>query len=72
MRTDYLGYPLTGWYPAKVRPARSGLYIVGSDAMSVMMTWDGRYWRNALGKPLFTRISWRGVRVDPEQFYLDH
>jgi hypothetical protein len=67
MRADYLGYPLTDWYPAKVRPARRGLYIVGSDSMSVMMYWCGRGWRNAMGKIVYTRISWRGVDGEPKR-----
>jgi len=62
----YLGYPLTPWYPPDVKPVRKGLYIVGSDRLSVMMYWDGRGWRNGLGKVLYKRISWRGVDGEPK------
>ena len=62
----YMGYPLTDWYPAKVKPVRKGLYIVGSDQLSVMMYWCGKYWRNAMGKPVYSRISWRGVDGEPK------
>jgi hypothetical protein len=59
--TEYLGYALTDWFPAKITPARKGLYIVGSNDLSVMMYWNGRGWRNALGKLMYSRIAWRGI-----------
>ena len=62
----YLGYPLTPWYPPDVKPVRKGLYIVGSDRLSVMMYWDGRYWRNGIGRVVFAAIAWRGVDGEPK------
>ena len=62
----YLGYPLTPWYPPAVKPVRRGLYIVGSDQLSVMMYWDGRRWRNGIGRVVFSAIAWRGVDGEPK------
>lgn len=62
----YMGYPLTPWYPPSVKPVRKGLYIVGSDQLSVMMCWDGRYWRSAMGKLYTAVFSWRGVDGEPK------
>lgn len=58
----YLGYWLTPWYAPDVRPVRVGLYVVGSDKLSVMNYWDGRQWLRGDNTPAEHQdVCWRGV-----------
>ena len=50
----------TPWFPPEVKPVHHGLYVVGSDELSVLMRWDGKYWRNAVGNKWKIPLSWRG------------
>jgi len=63
----YLGYPLTPWYPPSVKPVRKGLYIVGSDKLSVMSEWNGKQWISGNGKPMWGQCCcWRGIAGEPK------
>jgi len=67
--TQYKGYPLTSWYPPNIKPVRAGLYIIGSDELSVMSIWDGKQWCYALVPDVRHAIqkhSWRGVAGQPK------
>lgn len=62
-RETYLGYPLTDWYLPTQKPVRKGLYIVGSNQLSVMLEWNGKEWVNGYKQPFkYQNLSWRGVK----------
>lgn len=62
----YLGHPLTNWYPPHIKPVRVGLYIVGSDDLSAMMTWNGRWFVSADGRTKLRGLCWRGIAGEPK------
>lgn len=63
----YLGYPLTPWYPPSVKPVRKGLYIIGSDYLSVLSEWNGKKWVRPDKKPMSNQDwSWRGIAGEPK------
>jgi len=56
------GLTLTDWFPSHIKPVRNGLYIIGSDSLAVMSTWNGKEWIRGNGTPLPSQdICWRGV-----------
>ncbi len=50
----------TPWFPADIKPVHKGLYIVGSDALAVMLEWDGEKWRSANKAAYLDHTAWRG------------
>ena len=64
---SYMGYPLTDWYPPNIKPVREGLYEVGSDELSVLVTWNGKEWIRGNGTALpLQEVCWRGLKLGDE------
>ena len=60
-------YGVTRWYPFWVKPERVGLYEIGSDFLSVLCSWDGKWWVRADGKRLPDQeVCWRGLAREPK------
>ena len=67
--SKYKGHPLTDWFPPQIKPVRTGLYIVGSDYLSVMAHWDGKQWCYSVRPEVRNAIQdfcWRGVDGQPD------
>ena len=64
---SYMGYPLTDWYPPNIKPVREGLYEIGSDELSVLVTWNGKEWIRGNGTALpLQQVCWRGLKLGDE------
>lgn len=51
----------TPWFPPEVKPVRKGDYVIGSDLLHVMQTWDGKCWRRGNGSVAPEQdLCWRG------------
>lgn len=51
----------TPWFPPEVKPVHEGDYVVGSDNIHVMQTWDGKRWRRGNGSVAPEQdLCWRG------------
>jgi len=64
---SYKGHPVTDWYPPNIKPVREGLYEVGSDELSVLVTWNGKEWIRGDGTALpLQEVCWRGLKLEYE------
>lgn len=73
--------PITGWYPASIKPVRKGAYLVrthdGDDPC--LLFWSGLEWGYPDGVPAMQSlcVEWCGLSFDPsdakhaEADYLD-
>ena len=58
---------MTEWFHPSVKPVREGLYVVGSDLLSVKVWWDGREWIRGDGSALPDQeVCWRGLLKEVE------
>lgn len=54
-------HEVTPWFPPEVKPVYEGDYVVGSDLLHVMQTWDGKCWRRGNGSVAPEQdLCWRG------------
>ena len=59
---SYGGYPLTQWFPYSVKPYRKGWYVAGSAKWHSLMKWDGKKWRNSVGRAIKDQnLGWCGI-----------
>ena len=55
----------TPWFPPEVKPVHKGLYVIGSDALSIMNEWNGKQWVRGDGSPsIWQDVPWRGWTGD--------
>ena len=51
----------TSWFSPDVKPVYEGLYVVGSDDLSIMQEWNGKQWVRGDGSPAgWQEVPWRG------------
>jgi hypothetical protein len=66
---DSIDWPMTEWYPKKVKPTRPGLYEVeetGKNAWKRHAEWDGENWINQWDNTIMKIKQWRGITIDPD------
>lgn len=59
---------LTGWFPASVKPVRTGDYLTRLKvcAIPVLCRWNGSEWRYASGdETMYQHREWRGLAFNP-------
>lgn len=66
---DDIVYTLTDWFPAKVNPAREGLYdIEEKGGHTYQCHWNGEIWAATWAPTVPLKIKkWRGVAYDPDE-----
>ena len=75
---DDIAYPMTEWFPKKIKPVREGLYMIrpaGKSDYSYQCRWTGSKWINSYIEPEEFATAeevkireWQGISVDPETF----
>lgn len=66
---DDIDYPMTEWFPAKIKPVRAGHYNIKlKDGYSYRANWTGERWEQTWGNPPeeIKIKEWQGISVDPD------
>jgi len=71
---DDIEYPMTDWFPKKINPVRSGVYMVrtaGRNSYTYQCKWTGTRWINAwhddMPETEEVKIKeWQGLAIDPD------
>lgn len=66
---DDIVYPMTEWFPKKVKPAYVGIYEVetaDANAWYNRAEWTGTEWKSNWGGQGLKVKQWRGIAVDPD------
>jgi len=66
---DDIDYPMTEWFPTKIKPVRVGNYIVkepGNNAWEHHAKWTGEKWTNVYNDEEVKIKAWQGLAVDPD------
>jgi hypothetical protein len=73
---DDITYPMTEWFPKKIKPAYEGLYEIRSshkDSYQQQAKWTGFRWISSWSEDLpeieeLKIKEWRGISVDPDTY----
>jgi hypothetical protein len=71
---DDIDYPMTDWFPKKIKPVRNGLYMVktaGKKSFTHQAKWTGTRWIGAWqedgsGTEEIKIKEWQGIAIDPD------
>ena len=66
---DDIEYPMTEWFPKKIKPVREGLYMVktaGKNSYTHQAVWNGEKWTSTYGDSELKIKEWQGLAVDPD------
>jgi hypothetical protein len=66
---DDIEYPMTEWFPKKIKPVRVGNYMIkepGKDAWEHHAKWTGEKWTNVYNDEEVKIKAWHGIAVDPD------
>jgi hypothetical protein len=66
---DSIEYPMTEWFPKKIKPVYEGVYEVcaaGKNGWKHQAKWNGTVWLNTWGDEEIKIKEWRGLAVDPD------
>jgi hypothetical protein len=66
---DDLEWPMTDWYPKKIKPVRDGQYEVrtaGKQMYTHPARWEGGKWMLTYNDDEVKVKEWRGINVDPD------
>jgi hypothetical protein len=67
---DDIDYPMTDWFPKKIKPVREGLYMVktaGKNSYTYQAKWTGEKWTNQWNDQDELKIKeWQGLAIDPD------
>jgi hypothetical protein len=66
---DDIDYPMTEWFPKKIKPVRVGNYMVkepGKNAWEHHAKWTGEKWTNVYNDEEVKIKAWQGLAIDPD------
>jgi hypothetical protein len=66
---DDIEYPMTAWFPKKIKPVREGNYMVkdsGKNTWEHQARWTGEKWTNTYNDEEIKIKEWQGLAVDPD------
>lgn len=67
---DDIEYPMTDWFPKKIKPVRNGVYMVktaGKNGYTHQAEWNGSYWHSTWNVEQELKIKeWQGLAIDPD------
>lgn len=74
---DDIEYPMTDWFPKKIKPVREGVYMIktsGKNSWNHQAKWTGEKWVNSWTEPEdyndpdreIKIKEWQGIAVDPD------
>jgi hypothetical protein len=71
---DDIEYPMTEWFPSKIKPVHEGMYMVktaGKNSYTYQCKWNGHYWKTEYSDDEVKIKEWQGLAVDPDAVTLD-
>jgi hypothetical protein len=66
---DDIVYPLTDWFPKKIKPVREGIYNVktaGKNSYTYQAKWTGDKWIKTWNDEEVKIKEWQGISIDPD------
>lgn len=66
---DDIEYPMTEWFPKKIKPVRKGLYTIktaGKNSYTHQAMWNGEKWTSTYDANELKIKEWQGLAVDPD------
>ena len=67
---DDIVYEMTEWFPKKVKPVRTGLYMVktaGKNSYTYQCEWNGTFWHSQWDVTIEVKIKeWQGLAHNPD------
>lgn len=66
---DDIEYPMTDWFPKKIKPFRVGLYNVktaGKNSYTYQAKWTGDKWTSSWNDEEIKIKEWQGLAIDPD------
>ena len=66
---DDIKYPMTDWFPKKIKPVREGHYNVktaGKNSYEHTARWTGEKWTSTYNDDELNIKEWQGLAVDPD------
>jgi hypothetical protein len=66
---DDIEYPMTEWFPKKIKPVRVGNYMVKEPSKTAWehhARWTGEKWTNVYNDEEVKIREWQGIAVDPD------
>jgi len=66
---DDIDYPMTEWFPKKIKPVRTGNYMIkpaGKSEWTHQARWTGEQWTNVYNDEEVKIKAWQGLAVDPD------
>lgn len=66
---DDIEYPLTDWFPKKIKPFREGIYNIktaGKNSYTYQARWNGTIWSNSWNDEEIKIKEWQGIAIDPD------
>lgn len=66
---DDIDYPMTEWFPKKIKPVHTGNYMIkpaGKSEWTHQARWTGEQWTNTYNDEAIKIKAWQGLAVDPD------
>jgi hypothetical protein len=66
---DDIDWPMTAWFPKKIKPVREGNYMIkpaGKSEWAHQARWTGEKWTNTYNDEEVKIKSWQGLAMDPD------
>ena len=66
---DDIEYPMTEWFPKKIKPVREGNYMIkpsGKSTYTYQAKWTGEKWTNTYSEDEIKIKAWQGLAIDPD------
>jgi hypothetical protein len=67
---DDIEYPMTAWFPKKIKPVRDGTYMVktaGKNSYTHQAIWNGEYWHSTYDVTTELKVKeWQGIAGNPD------
>jgi len=67
---DDIEYPVTEWFPSKIKPVREGMYMVktaGKNSFTYKCMWNGVYWKTEYSDDEVKIKEWQGITINPDE-----
>lgn len=67
---DDIVYPMTDWFPKKIKPVLEGIYNVktaGKDSYTYQAMWNGEKWIKTWNEEEVKIKEWQGLAINPDE-----
>lgn len=67
---DDIEYPMTDWFPKKIKPVHEGIYNIrtsGKNSYTHPGKWNGEMWTNTYNDVELKIKEWQGIAINPDE-----